>query len=138
MSQENVAVVRALFEAWNDGDMEKYETLLHPSIVVFAPPDWPEPGPFVGRDVVMTQFAWQRDTLDFDKAEVVGDLIDAADRVVVRFRWGGTGRGPDVAMEFTGVYTIRNGKNTLQEFFWDHAEALQTLGLSEQDGPTDS
>jgi hypothetical protein len=25
------------------------------------------------------------------------------------------------------------GKIFVQEFFWDHAEALQTLGLSEQD-----
>ena len=133
MSQENVKVVRALFEAWNAGDMEKYKTLLHPSIIVHAPPDWPEPGPFVGRETVMAQFAWQRDTLDFDVTELVSDFIDAADRVVVRFRWGGTGRGPDVTIELTGVYTVRKGKNASQEFFWDHAEALATLGLSEQD-----
>jgi ketosteroid isomerase-like protein len=131
MSQENVEIVKALFAAWNAGDMEKYKTLLHPSIIVHAPVDWPEPGPFVGREAVMAQFAWQRDTVDFDAAELVGDFIDAGDRVVVRFRWQGVGRGPDVAMEFTGVYTVRKGKNTAQEFFWDHAEALETLGLKE-------
>ena len=139
MSQENVEIVKALFAAWNAGDMEKYKTLLHPSIVVHAPPDWPEPGPFVGREAVMAQFARQRDTLDFDTAEPVRDFIDAADRVVVRFRWQGASRGgPNVAMEITGIYTVRKGKNTAQEFFWDHGEALETLGLSEQSPHADS
>ena len=34
-------------------------------------------------------------------------------------------------MEVTGVYTVRKGKIVFFEFFWDHAEALETLGLSE-------
>jgi hypothetical protein len=34
-------------------------------------------------------------------------------------------------MEFTGVYTVRKGKIFGLEFFSDHAEALETLGLSE-------
>jgi ketosteroid isomerase-like protein len=117
--------------------MEKYQTLLHPSTVLHPVPDWPEPGPFAGREAVMAQFTWQRDTLDFDTAEPVGDFIDAGDRVVVRFRWQGAGSGPGVAMEFTGIYTVRNGLVHSQEFFWDHAEALEAVGLSEQDAHTD-
>jgi hypothetical protein len=31
----------------------------------------------------------------------------------------------------TSVSTYRKGKVILVEFFWDHAEALETLGLSE-------
>ena len=34
-------------------------------------------------------------------------------------------------MEVTSVLTVRKGKIVYQEFFWDHAEALETLGLSE-------
>jgi len=33
--------------------------------------------------------------------------------------------------EATGVFTIRDGKVRVAEFFWDHAEALQAAGLSE-------
>jgi hypothetical protein len=33
----------------------------------------------------------------------------------------------------TGVYTMRKGKVFLIEHFWDHAEALKAVGLSEQD-----
>jgi hypothetical protein len=34
-------------------------------------------------------------------------------------------------VETTGVYTVRKGKIFNVEHFWDHAEALETLGLSE-------
>ena len=35
-------------------------------------------------------------------------------------------------MEWTAAYTVRKGKIFLLEFFWDHAEALEAVGLSEQ------
>jgi hypothetical protein len=38
----------------------------------------------------------------------------------------------------TLVFTVRKGKIVYQEFFWDHDEALETLGLSEQDAYADS
>jgi hypothetical protein len=41
-------------------------------------------------------------------------------------------------MELTAVYTVGNGKALFAEFFWDHAKALETLGLSEQDAHADS
>ncbi len=34
-------------------------------------------------------------------------------------------------MEITNVFTVRKGRIVHLEFFWDHAEALETLGLSE-------
>ena len=38
---------------------------------------------------------------------------------------------PDMRMEFTAVNTIRNEKILVQEWFWDHAEALEAVGLRE-------
>ena len=49
----------------------------------------------------------------------------------MRFIWRGAGHGPESNMELTGVYTVRKGRIVYQEFFWDHAEALEALGLSE-------
>ena len=131
MSRENVNVVKALFAAWNAGDMETYRELLHPETIAIAPKDWPESGPFEGREAVMSQFARQREALDVDTAEPVGEFLHGADRVVVRFRWQGSGHGPDVQMEMTGIYTVRNGTIRSQEYFWDHAEALEAVGLRE-------
>ena len=34
-------------------------------------------------------------------------------------------------MELTGVYTVRKGRILGIEFFWDHAEAPEAVGLSE-------
>ena len=49
MSQENVEVVRAGFEAWNAGDMEALRELLDSGVVLRMPQGWPEPGPLMIR-----------------------------------------------------------------------------------------
>lgn len=49
----------------------------------------------------------------------------------MRFIWRGVGHGPESNIEGTGVYTVRKGRIFSIEFFWDHAEALEILGLSE-------
>jgi ketosteroid isomerase-like protein len=79
----------------------------------------------------MRQLKQMRETFDADSFELLSDFIDAADRVLVRFIWRGMGRGPESNVELTGVYTLRRGRVVSIEFFWDHAEALETLGLSE-------
>ena len=53
MSQENVEIVRATFEAWNAGDMDAFRELQDPDVIARAPEGWPEPGPFVGRERLM-------------------------------------------------------------------------------------
>jgi ketosteroid isomerase-like protein len=45
--------------------------------------------------------------------------------------WRGTGHGPDFNMEWTIVSTLRKGKIFLLEQFWDHADALEAVGLSQ-------
>ncbi len=89
MSQENVEIVRATFAAWNAGDMDALRELHDPDVIVRAPKDWPEPGPFVGREAVMRQFEQMRGTWDADAVELIGDFVEAGDRVAVRFVWHG-------------------------------------------------
>ena len=110
MSQENVEIVRAAFEAWNAGDMDALRELYDPDVIVRTPEGWPEPGPFVGREAVMRQFEQLRETWDADTLEPISDFIDAGDRVVVRFIWRGAGHGPESNMELTDVFTVRKGR----------------------------
>ena len=131
MSQENVEIVRANFKAWNSGDMDALRERFDRDVIMRMPEGWPEPGPFVGRDAVTRQLGQQRETWDADAFELITDFIGAADRVVVRFIWRGAGHGPEANIEATGVYTVRKGKVFAIEHFWDHAEALKTVGLSE-------
>ena len=124
-------VVRAGIKAYNAGDMDAVREVYDPDVIVRLPEGWPEPGPFIGQEAVMRQLEQQRGIWDADAVEATGDLIDVGNRVVVRFIWRGAGRGPASNMEFTAVYTVRKGKISSQESFWDHAEALEAVGLSE-------
>ena len=130
MSRANVEVVKAVIEAWNTRNMEALRELYDPDVVMRMPEGWPEPGPHMGREAVMRHWEQQREALDADVMEPIS-IIDAADRVVLRHSWRGMGHGPEVNFEVTNVFTVRKRRIFYQEFFWDHAVALETLGLTE-------
>jgi ketosteroid isomerase-like protein len=137
MSQENVEIVKAALEAWNAGDMDAFRELYDPDAIVRPVKDWPEPGPFVGREAVMGWFEQLREGWDTNAMEPIS-FTDAGDRVIVRLLGRGVVRGPESSMEFSSVYTLRKGRILYHEIFWDHAEALEAVGLSEQDAHADS
>jgi ketosteroid isomerase-like protein len=91
----------------------------------------------VGGDAILRQFEQNREVWDSDRL-TLSNFVDAGDRVVVRLTWSGVGRGLESQLDFTAVYTMRKGQVTYQESFWDHAEALEAVGLSEQDAHADS
>ena len=129
MSQQNVEIVKANFDAWNAGDMDAWSDLLAPNVIWRVMPDWPEQGPFIGRDAVLLQVRQLRESWDSDAVVPVGDLIDAGDQVVLRLIWRGVGRGPESNMEMTCIYTVREDRIIDFEFFWNHTEALKAAGL---------
>ena len=131
MSQENVEIVRAGFDAWNAGDMDAWERFLAPDVIWRVPEKWPEQGPFVGREAVMRQVRQNRETWDADSVEPISEFVHTAEHVVVRFVWRGRGHGPEADLELTCLYTVRMGKITAFEFFWTDAQALEAAGLSE-------
>jgi ketosteroid isomerase-like protein len=134
MSQENIEFMRAVYETWNSGDMDAFSELYDPDAIVRTPEGWPEPGPWVGREAIMREWEHIREAWNADVVELISDFIDAGDRVAVRHIWRVTAvHGPEVSMEITNVLMVRKGRIAYQEFFWDHAEALEALGLSEKD-----
>ena len=119
--------------------MEALRETYAEDVVSWPPEGWPEAGPFMGRDTVVGQWEQMRDMWDSDEVEMRASYIDAADRVAARMIWRGRGDGASAGVgEATGVFTIRNGKVRVAEFFWNHAEALEAVGLSEQDARADS
>jgi ketosteroid isomerase-like protein len=131
MSRENVEVVRRAYDAWNAGDVTALARLYSSDIVMHHASGWPEPGPSVGREAVMREIEQLRDAWQGDTLEPVTDLVDAGDSVVTRDIWRGTGRGPSADMEFSRVFTLRDGKISSIRIFWDHTEALEAAGLRE-------
>jgi ketosteroid isomerase-like protein len=131
MSQENVEIVRASVEAWNAGDMAAFGKSYDPHVVLRYAEGWPEGSePIMGREAVMRQWEQQREAFDADTLELL-DVIDVGDRVVQRMNWHAVGSGPDLNIDVTSITTLREGKTILVEFFWDHAKALEAVGLSE-------
>ena len=130
MSEENVEVVKAAFDAWNAGDMDRLRDIYDPNIVLHMLRDWPEPGPYVGREAVMRQWEQIRETWDADFVEPIS-FVDVGDRVVVRQIWRGIGRGPNANIDLTIIVTLRQRRIASLEYFWDHAEALKAVGLEE-------
>jgi ketosteroid isomerase-like protein len=131
MSQQNVEIVRAVYEVWNAGDMDAFGEMYDTDAIVRSPESWPEPGPFVGREAIMREWEHVREAWNADVVEPITDFIDAGDRVAVRHTWRVAGRGPGVNVEITNVLTVRKGRIVYQEFFWDHGEALEAVGLRE-------
>jgi ketosteroid isomerase-like protein len=131
MSQENVEIVRAGIDAWNARDMDALRETYAEDVVTWPPAGWPEAGPFMGRDTVIGQWERMRESWDDDEVEMLTHYIDAVDRVAVRMIWRERGDGSQAESEATGIFTIRDGKIRVAEFFWDHAEALEAVGLSE-------
>jgi ketosteroid isomerase-like protein len=77
----------------------------------------------------------------FEAIEIRAEkVIDPGDKVFswIQFAGKGVASGALVEMEFAYVWTFREGKVVRVEEYFDHAEALAAVGLSEQDAHADS
>ena len=133
MSEENVEIVRRLYETVNDSGLEAVIEFLHPDGQVVPPPEWPEASILRGREAAM-EFARQWMTA-FDDFEVEPErLIDAGgDQVVAYVHDRGRIAGSDAEIDAHPFqfWTLTAGKIVRWQLFTDEAEALQAAGLSE-------
>ena len=133
MSQENVEVVKAAYEAFARGGLDRYMEHLTDDVVYrsFGAPD--DIGPFHGKDAVR---AWLQDWIDtFDgfRMEPV-ELIDAGgDTVIAVERFGGRAKlsGVETEQIVGDVVTIRNGKIARGHEYPTREQALEAAGVEE-------
>jgi ketosteroid isomerase-like protein len=130
MSEENVEIVRKAYEYWNRGDFYAFMDVADEDIVIRAAEGWPE-RVFYGKDAVRSFFEGLAETVGHEV--VIEDPIDAGDSVVVRVRARMTGEesGIEGDLESSQVVTFRKGKVVMIEYFWDHQESLEAVGLME-------
>ncbi len=133
MSNENVAVVRAAWEAWERRDMEALFALYDPEIVwdQTRAPASELSSVYHGHDGVRHFFReW---TAPFESYYAhAEEIIDAGDAVLVRCRQGGRGEQSAVDVEmppYWQVYRLRDGRVARIEVYSDHTEALEAVGL---------
>ena len=143
MSQENVKTVRAVFAAWNAGDMEALLADVHPELVYHPRADEPDPSPHVGRDAYERLVYGFVDSFSEVTVEVL-EVIDAGDHVIastvlhVVLHGQGSASGAGVSDTYVFVYKLRDGVVLEGWEYRTKQEALEAVGLSEQDAHADS
>ena len=133
MSQDNVEIVLESFRLFEAFDFDGATHLWHPDSRATGPEDWPEPGPFEGRDAVIGQF--RRLAADWGQHRLsdVEVITDEGDWVVVTFRWEARGgqSGATTAASFAAAYRIKDRLMSEAHFRWTPEQALEAAGLSE-------
>jgi ketosteroid isomerase-like protein len=129
MSQEDIEIVRRVYEGWARGDFSEGD-VFHPD-VEFEMPDWPEGASSRGLDAMRR--AWQASLSAWDdfRAEPK-EFIEAGTNVVVvlnRIHARGKGSGAEVRADTASVWTLDGGKVARLVLYWDTDKALEAVGL---------
>ena len=132
MSDQNVAIVRAIHEALARGASPATIGLLHPDIEYVNPPDAVEPGTRRGIAAYEDALRSMQEALDDVHIEA-REIIDAGDQVVVLATFTARGRTSGVQRHHEDgyVWTVRDGKAVSFEWFNDPTKALEAAGLRE-------
>jgi ketosteroid isomerase-like protein len=139
MSQENVELDRQAAAAFNRRDFDAWLAYLDPEITWYAMADEPEPGPFQGHQGVLKMASRWLDLLP-DLRLDIKEYIDAGDYVIVPTRVYGhaAGSDADVVVDEVFVNRYRDGKIVEVREYRTRQEALEAVGLTEQDAHTSS
>jgi ketosteroid isomerase-like protein len=123
MSDENVELIRRIYEAWERE--ESARDFIAEDIEYVNPSYAVEPGTRRGRK----SFRVIRETYgDFQIR--VERYVDAGEEVVVLAQYKGSGQGSGVPVsgEHGYVWTVRDGQAVRFQWFQSHREALEAVG----------
>jgi ketosteroid isomerase-like protein len=138
MSQENVEIVQAAIDAWNRGDWDATLKDAAPSFEFdFSRAMGPAGGVYrldeMGEYFRQLTEAWESVRLE------ANEIIEAGEQVVTPNTLHAQGRdGIELQARSAWVWTIRDGRVTHLCFYQGRQEALEAVGLSEQDAHADS
>jgi ketosteroid isomerase-like protein len=134
MSQENVEIVRRLYERFDE---------THLPVAAMLAPDfawdmstfggWPEDPVYYGADGMAKFLATWLENFDEWELRPMG-LLDAGDDVVVATVWQrarSKGSGATVDMTFAQVWTLRDGLAVRMAMYADPTQAREAVGLQE-------
>lgn len=118
-------LIRELIQRWNAGDMERVLDLYAEDAVTHTGPHWPERASYYGRDEIRRNIEEWRSV--WEVVEVDVDTVEEFDdRVVVTGSWkirgGKSGAAGDMPIYL--LFTVRDGKIAILEWFADHESAV--------------
>jgi ketosteroid isomerase-like protein len=129
--RQNIDTVRAILEAFNEGDMPGFLELCDPGIEWDVTRRLIDPATHYGHEGVEEFFEQQREAWEEAPRMEVEDLIATGDQVVACVRVHGRGKHSGIAVDarIAQVWTIRNEKAIRMEYYGDRAQALNAVGL---------
>jgi ketosteroid isomerase-like protein len=138
MSQENVEIVKPCYDAFN---REDWDAMLKDAAPGFEVDLSRALGPWrgvFGLDQIRRVLGEFREPWESARLEP-HEFIEAGDLVVVPWAMHGRGRdGIESVARATLVWTIRDGAIERISLYQEREEALEAVGLSEQDAHADS
>jgi ketosteroid isomerase-like protein len=129
MSEDNVAVVRRLFELYADGGIEPTLEVMDEDIVIVVPPDMSaEPDTYRGHEGVRRYFAGFEGMLEDVRYEAF-ELVPEGEHVLAHARLAGRGvsSGLEVELKTVVLHTVEGGKITRIVPFADMESARESL-----------
>jgi ketosteroid isomerase-like protein len=135
MSQENVDVVRRLWDAADRRDTETALALYDPDVeldVSGFPIEATEGHHYRGHDGLRRLFREWREFWEQAESTLV-ELVDAGDRVVGVYTYRARGRASGIPVEstFAALWTVNRGRVIRVEWCGSRDMALEAVGLSE-------
>ena len=141
MSQGNVEIVRRMYELWGRMDWEGMLELVDPDVEQHGTVGGLGEGNVSrGVDEIRQRFEAENiEVWEEHRIEPVR-LIDAGERVVViqHEYQRGKGSGVEIEIDTATVFDVRDGRIARIQPYMNPAEALEAVGLSEQDAHDDT
>jgi len=137
MSEENVETARQAIDAALRGDRSAWLALHDPDCELVPSRLWPEPDVVRGREAAWEFYANLIQTLEgFVEPIYVGEaeMVDAgADKLLIHHRHPMGSGMSEAGVEASSwdVVTFCEGRIVREQWFVDHAEALEAAGLSD-------
>jgi ketosteroid isomerase-like protein len=130
MSRENVEKTREYIDAYNRRDFDTAVRNFDPDIQWVLPAHQSSDSA-QGPDAIIRFWEGLDETMEELRLDAQ-EFVDAGDRVAVRLRYYGRGRGSGVALEtemYHQVTTFRSGVIVRMEYVTSWAEALEVAGV---------
>jgi len=114
--------------------MTGFGALLDPDVGATAAAGWPEHGPWIGADALVTQLEGIRAEWSEHRIPQVEVLAERGEWVVIEYSWEAESAtsGIDTVFDVVGAFRVRNGLIAEAHFRWNRAEALKVARLSEK------
>jgi ketosteroid isomerase-like protein len=127
MSEENVEIVRSVYQGWSRGDFSQIE-VFHPDID-FEMVDWPHQTRARGIEEMWR--TWRSTLSAWDDFRAVPtEYVDCGHNVLVINQIQGSGKesGAEVSAETATVWTVDGGRVVRLALYWDIARAREAAG----------